>query len=299
MGAGPTGVGPTVAGPTGVGPTGAGPTAGDRIEIRDLRVVGIHGVLPEEQARAQPFAVDVDVWLDTADAAASDDLADTVDYGALAEQATAVVTERRFQLLEALAGEVARIVLDADDRITATAVTVRKLRPPVPVQVGSIGVRVVRRRPVRAVVGLGSNLGDRRARLTDAVAALRARGDVVAVSPVYETEPVGGPAGQDRYLNVVVELVTADGPRQLLARCRELERAAGRVRTVRHGPRTLDADVLLVGDEVVAEPDLQVPHPRMWERRFVLAPLADLAPELVWPDTLDAAGGEVVQLDML
>ncbi len=283
----------------GAGPTGAGPTAGDRIEIRDLRVVGIHGVLPEEQARAQPFAVDVDVWLDTADAAASDDLADTVDYGALAEQATAVVTERRFQLLEALAGEVARIVLDADDRITATAVTVRKLRPPVPVQVGSIGVRVVRRRPVRAFVGLGSNLGDRRGRLTDAVATLRARGDVVAVSPVYETEPVGGPAGQDRYLNVVVELVTADGPRQLLARCRELERAAGRVRTVRHGPRTLDADVLLVGDEVVAEPDLQVPHPRMWERRFVLAPLADLAPELVGPDALDAAGGEVVQLDML
>ena len=283
----------------GAGPTGAGPTAGDRIEIRDLRVVGIHGVLPEEQTRAQPFAIDVDVWLDTADAAASDDLADTVDYGALAEQATAVVAERRFQLLEALAGEVARIVLDADDRIAATAVTVRKLRPPVPVQVGSIGVRVVRRRPVRAFVGLGSNLGDRRARLTDAVATLRARGDVVAVSPVYETEPVGGPAAQDRYLNIVVELLTADGPRQLLARCRELERAAGRVRTVRNGPRTLDADVLLVGDEVVAEPDLRVPHPRMWERRFVLAPLADLAPELVDQDVLDAAGGEVVRLDML
>ncbi len=71
------------------------------------------------------------------------------------------------------------------------------------------------------------------------------------------------------------------------------------MRTVRHGPRTLDADVLLVGDEVVAEPDLQVPHPRMWERRFVLAPLADLAPELVDQDVLDAAGGEVVRLDML
>jgi 2-amino-4-hydroxy-6-hydroxymethyldihydropteridine diphosphokinase len=153
--------------------------------------------------------------------------------------------------------------------------------------------------PVRAFIGLGSNLGDRRAHLSRAVAGLRRQGDVVAVSPLYETEPVGGPPGQGPYLNLVVELLTADGPRGLLDRCRQLEQEAGRVRTVRHGPRTLDADVLLVGDEVVDEDDLQVPHPRLWERRFVLVPLADLAPDLVSPSALAAAGGEVVRLGML
>lgn len=127
---------------------------------------------------------------------------------------------------------------------------------------------------MRAYLGLGSNLGDRRAHLRAAVAALP---DVVAVSPVYETEPVGGPPGQAPYLNVVVALETELSPRQLLEAGRRLEEGAGRVRTEPDGPRTLDVDVLLVGDLTVRDPDLVVPHPRMWERRFVLAPLADLA----------------------
>jgi 2-amino-4-hydroxy-6-hydroxymethyldihydropteridine diphosphokinase len=113
------------------------------------------------------------------------------------------------------------------------------------------------------------------------------------VSPLYETEPVGGPSGQPPYLNAVVELSTTASPRELLERCRALEAAAGRVRAERHGPRTLDVDVLVVGDLSVAEPDLVVPHPRLWERRFVLAPLADLAPDLVSPQAVSSAGGEV------
>ena len=131
---------------------------------------------------------------------------------------------------------------------------------------------------MRAFLGVGSNLGDRWAALRAAVAAMP---DVVAVSPVYETEPVGGPSGQPPYLNLVVELDTERTPRQLLETARRLEAAAGRVREERWGPRPLDVDVLLVDDLMVDEPDLQVPHPRMAERRFVLAPLADLAPELV------------------
>jgi 2-amino-4-hydroxy-6-hydroxymethyldihydropteridine diphosphokinase len=144
----------------------------------------------------------------------------------------------------------------------------------------------------RAFIGLGSNLGDRLAHLERAVGLLAARGDVVAVSSVYETEPVGGPE-QGPYLNAVVELSTADSARALLERCRQLEEDAARVRTVRFGPRTLDADVLVVGDERVDEPDLQVPHPRMFERRFVLAPLQQLAPGLVSPEALERAVGAV------
>lgn len=137
---------------------------------------------------------------------------------------------------------------------------------------------------MRAFLGLGSNLGDRWQFLREAVAALP---DVVAVSSVYETSPVGGPEGQGPYLNVVVELATDLGPRELLGVAHRLEEAAGRERKERWGPRTLDVDVLLVDDLSVDEPDLVVPHPRMWERRFVLAPLADLAPDLL-PENWEA-----------
>jgi len=144
---------------------------------------------------------------------------------------------------------------------------------------------------VRAFLGMGSNLGDSRRLLRDALEAIGDR--VVAVSPLYETEPVGGPPGQPNYLNVVVELDTDQTPRELLGLARRLEAGAGRVRAERWGPRTLDVDVLLVGDMKVDEPDLVVPHPRMHERRFVMAPLADLAPELVPPDWEDRVEGSV------
>jgi 2-amino-4-hydroxy-6-hydroxymethyldihydropteridine diphosphokinase len=138
--------------------------------------------------------------------------------------------------------------------------------------------RLSPRSPVRAFLSLGSNLGDRRAYLALGVGRLP---DVTAVSPVYETDPVGGPPGQGAYLNCVVELSTTCSPRELLVAAQAAEAAAGRQRLQRWGPRTLDVDVLLVGSEEVHEPDLEVPHPRMWERGFVLVPLGDLAPELV------------------
>jgi 2-amino-4-hydroxy-6-hydroxymethyldihydropteridine diphosphokinase len=141
----------------------------------------------------------------------------------------------------------------------------------------------------RAFLGLGSNLGDRRALLAEAVAALP---DVLAVSPLYETDPVGGP-DQGAFLNLVVELSTQLSARELLAVCAEREAAAERVRVERWGPRTLDVDVLWVDGEEVDEPDLIVPHPRMRERRFVLAPLRDLAPDLVSPEQVEAADGDV------
>lgn len=135
----------------------------------------------------------------------------------------------------------------------------------------------------RAYLGLGSNLGDRAALLQGAVNGLAAMGGVTvaAVSPVYETEPVGGPE-QPEYLNAVVGIDTDLTPRQLLEVAQRLEREAGRVRDgeERWGPRTLDVDVLLVGDEHVDEPDLVVPHPRLYERAFVMVPLSDLEPML-------------------
>ncbi len=118
----------------------------DRIEIADLRVMGVHGVLPEERQRSQPFSVDIVVLVDTGAAQQSDDLADTVDYGALAQAAADVVSGRSYRLLEALAGRLASALLIVDPRIEAVEVTVRKLRPPLPLDVGSAGVRARRTR---------------------------------------------------------------------------------------------------------------------------------------------------------
>lgn len=146
---------------------------------------------------------------------------------------------------------------------------------------------------MRAFLALGSNLGDRRAHLRRAVAGIP---DLVAVSPVYETDPVGGPAGQGPFLNLVVELDTRRSPRQLLELCRRLEVDAARVRDERWGPRTLDVDVLWVDGVTVDEPDLVVPHPRMLERRFVQAPLLDLAPDLAALDWRPADDGAVVRV---
>jgi 2-amino-4-hydroxy-6-hydroxymethyldihydropteridine diphosphokinase len=150
---------------------------------------------------------------------------------------------------------------------------------------------------VLAYLSLGSNLGDRAGWLRLGVEVVAAS-DVHRTSSVYETEPLGGPA-QGPYLNLVVELETDATPRALLERCQDAESGAGRVRTVRFGPRTLDADVLLVGDLVVAEEDLEVPHPRMYERRFVLEPLRELAPHLVDAGMLDGAVGDVVRVGTL
>jgi 2-amino-4-hydroxy-6-hydroxymethyldihydropteridine diphosphokinase len=150
----------------------------------------------------------------------------------------------------------------------------------------------------RAFLGLGSNLGDRVRYLREAVATLADLGPTRA-SPVYETAPVGGPPGQDPYLNLVVEVRTDRTPRELLGVCHRLEAAAGRVREEHWGPRTLDVDVLWVDGVTVTEDDLVVPHPRLWDRRFVVAPLRDLAPDLVDAVALDAASGTVERLGLL
>ena len=131
----------------------------------------------------------------------------------------------------------------------------------------------------RAFLGLGSNIGDREAHLHHAVGRIP---DVVKMSSIWETEPFGGP-DQDNYLNMVVQLSTDRTARQLLSVCREREEDAGRVREQRWGPRTLDVDVLWVEGEVFNDHDLIVPHPRMFERAFVLIPLRELAPDLI-PD---------------
>lgn len=162
---------------------------------------------------------------------------------------------------------------------------------------------------VTALVAVGSNLGDRLDNVQAGVKGVDLLPDteVVAVSKLYETAPVGGPDDQGAYFNAVVVVETSLGAAELLADLHRIEAGQERERIVHWGPRTLDLDLLLYGDLVVERPELVVPHPRLHERRFVMVPLCDVAPGLVHPvlgvtmhdllDALPAEPGDLTELD--
>ena len=131
-------------------------------------------------------------------------------------------------------------------------------------------------------LSLGSNIGDRAGHLNMAIARLRALGEVVAVSSLYETEPVEF-AAQDWFLNCAVALDTEKTPMELLAGILDIEQQLGRRRGRQKGPRIIDIDILLFGASIVEDPGLRIPHPAMHQRRFVLEPLAEIAPDVLHP----------------
>ena len=135
---------------------------------------------------------------------------------------------------------------------------------------------------VTAYLGLGSNLGDREENLRKSLSLLGDAGEITALSSIYETEPWGY-AEQPSFLNMVCGFRTYLSPPELLGLVQEVERRLGRVRTIRYGPRTMDVDILLYGDRIVDTSDLQIPHPRIPERAFVLAPFAEIAPDIEHP----------------
>ncbi|HLK18044.1 MAG TPA: 2-amino-4-hydroxy-6-hydroxymethyldihydropteridine diphosphokinase [Bryobacteraceae bacterium] len=145
-------------------------------------------------------------------------------------------------------------------------------------------------------LSLGSNLGDRESYLEQAIARLEAGGArVVRRSAVYETEPQDY-LDQPRFLNMAVEVETDLAPRELLALIQSIESALGRQRTIPKGPRTIDLDILFYGDIVMTTAELEIPHPRIAQRRFVLDPLAEIAPELRHPVTHQTAGEMLAEL---
>ncbi len=136
----------------------------------------------------------------------------------------------------------------------------------------------------QAFLGLGSNIGDSIEWLRFGLERLP---KPQLVSPVYSTEPVGGPE-QDNFMNLVVQIEWVDSPESLLELCQSIEQQAGRTREVENGPRTLDIDILLMGDRLIGSPDLMVPHPAMFERNFVMKPLLDIWPSFVETDLFAA-----------
>ena len=145
-----------------------------------------------------------------------------------------------------------------------------------------------RQKKHNAYIALGSNLGRRERNISAALNALETTKeiDVAKISSLYETEPVGGPDDQPRFINAAAHLRTSLSPERLLAVCQQIESSLGRKREVPWGPRSIDLDILIFADEIRSDPELMIPHPLLHERRFVLEPLAEIAPDLVHP-TLD------------
>jgi dihydroneopterin aldolase/2-amino-4-hydroxy-6-hydroxymethyldihydropteridine diphosphokinase len=273
-------------------------------------------VFEHERVTGQDFVVDAMLWLDTAAAAAADDLSLTADYGGIADRLAAIVGGEPVALIETLADRLATACL-ADPAVQEAEVTVHKPQAPVSQQVADIAVTIHRRagsagqpslaRPESAgeqtadagvsarrdrpvVLAVGSNLGDRMTNLQLGLDVLAGGGlTLQAVSSVYETDPVGG-EGQGNFLNAVLLAVSALPARDILARCASAEAAAGRVRTVRWGPRTLDVDIITCGAETSTDPTLTLPHPLAHERAFVLAPWLEVDPHAVLPGWGPVAG---------
>ena len=248
----------------------------DQIVLKGISAKGHHGVLDFEKRDGQTFVVDVTMHVDLAAAGTSDDLADTVNYAEVAGDVVALIEGDSLDLIEALASRIADRVL-ARPLVEAVEVVVHKPEAPVGHPFTDVRVRVTRERQSQVVIAMGSNIGDSIETLHDAAISLYGLIDIVEVSPVVETDPVGGP-DQPAYLNAVVTGTTHLAPASLLAGLHDIERAHGRTREVRWGPRTLDLDLVQYGDPVfdtdivMDSPTLTLPHPRAHERGFVLIP---------------------------
>lgn len=261
----------------------------DYISITGLEVTTCHGVLASEKVEPQRFIADIGFDLDLRRAGTSDDLTRSVSYADVAQAAEAILRSEPVDLIETLAERIAASTLTFPgvERVT---VTVHKPQAPAGVpfhdpQLGGPAVTVRREHDRPVVIAAGANLGDRRATLEAAVRALDAIDglSVVAVAPFVETDPVGGPEQPD-YLNTVVIARSRLAPLHLLDELHRIERWHRRTREVRWGARTLDLDLIQVGDPADGSDltsgtdELTLPHPRAHERAFVLVPWASVEP---------------------
>lgn len=260
----------------------------DQIRLTGVRAVGKHGVLDFEHERAQTFVVDATLFLDLAPAGHSDDLHDTVDYGAIAKGIVAIIEGEHVDLIEKLADRIASMILEYP-AVARTQVTVHKPSAPIVVPFDDVSVTVERSRETtsdasqvhHAIIAMGGNQGDVAATLRDAVRSIDglASTQVTGVSPLYRTDAWGMPDGTPDFYNAVVSVTTKLSAMELLRGLQRIEVEHGRVRTDHWTSRTLDLDIIDFDGQSNDDPDLTLPHPRAWQRAFVLGPWLALEPD--------------------
>lgn len=250
----------------------------DEIHIEELEVFANHGVFPEEKRLGQKFLISLTMYVDSRIAGKTDCLESSADYGDVCRFMTEFTKANPRRLIEAAAEDLAEAILIRYNILKGVTLELKKPWAPVGLPLKTVSVKITRFRHT-ACIGLGSNLGDKKTYLDNAVKALdETKGcHVKKVSSYYVTEPYGG-VEQDDFLNACLILETLFTPEELLKRLHEIEQAAHRERLVHWGPRTLDLDILLYDDAVIETDDLIIPHSEMHLRSFVLQPLCEIAP---------------------
>ena len=255
----------------------------DAIRILDLEIYCHHGVFKEENVLGQKFLVSLDLYMDTRPAGETDDLSQSINYAEVAHFVKQEMEKKNYQLIEAAAEQLARQILLTFSLVERVKVEIKKPWAPILLPLDTVSV-CIERGWQTAYLSIGSNLGDREAHLQTALDALRRRQEIrhVRVSDIIETEPYGY-TEQPTFLNAAVELQTIAGPEGLLQICQQIEEEGKRERTVHWGPRTIDLDILLFGRDTIQNEKLTIPHREMHKRRFVLEPLAQIAPWAMHP----------------
>ena len=255
----------------------------DEIHIENLDFFANHGVFPEETKLGQKFIVSLVLYMDTRRAGKSDDLQMSVDYGAVSHFVTEFMKNNTYHLIEAAAENLVQEILLKFPLLEGIDLELKKPWAPIGLPVEYASVKISRFWH-RAYLGLGSNLGDKKAYLDYAIQRLNEEKDcrVEKVSEYLVTEPYGG-IEQDDFLNACLLLKTQMSPEELLEKLHEIEKEAHRERNVRWGPRTLDLDILLYDNLVMENEELIIPHIEMHMREFVLKPLSEIAPNIRHP----------------
>lgn len=255
----------------------------DKISIKGLEVFANHGVYPEENKLGQKFVVNAVLYVNTRCAGLTDDLEKSVNYGTVCHQITEFLTANTYKLIERAAEELARHLLVSNQLIHEIDIEIEKPGAPIGLPLETVSVKI-HRGWHQVAIALGSNIGDSRKYLDDAVRSIGELPDteVLKVADYIVTKPYGG-VEQDDFLNSAMTIKTLYTPEELLDKLHEIEKEAGRERIIHWGPRTLDLDILLYDDLVLDTPDLTIPHIDMHLRDFVLRPLAEIAPWLRHP----------------
>ena len=259
-----------------------GHTVKDYVRVKNLCLHGFHGVFPEERKLGQKFYIDIECRLNLATCAAGDDYTKAVCYGELCEIAAEVSQAKPFDLIETLGERIAEAIHDRFAIIDEVKVAVRKPSAPIAASLDYVEIEVRRARKRRIAFSLGSEAGDMQTNLSTALAWMQTIDgvEVESVSRFYKTAPRGG-TDQEWSLNACAVGWTTVAPDALLRELKRIELMLGRVPSRHRRPRTVDIDILFVDGIEVDSPFLTLPHKEMFNRAFVLLPLAEIAPEQI------------------
>lgn len=255
----------------------------DKIYINNLEFIGFHGVFPEEKKLGQKFLVSLELTVDTREASKTGDLTKSVHYGLVAQDVEKLFLEKSIDLIETCAENIAEMVLKKYELVKEVKVVVKKPWAPLQMHFENVAIEITRKWH-RVYLSLGSNIGDKRKNLLEAIRKIGEleNTEVVKSSTILETEPFGY-LEQDNFLNACLEVKTLMTAQEFLKVILQIELDMGRVREIKWGPRIIDIDMLFYDKEVIEEDNLAVPHPWICEREFVLDPLSEIAPNYIHP----------------